>query len=307
VLNHLSAEGRRLTAEVGAPIIGIHRATLHEILLDRAGRDNLHLGRSATRYEVTESGVRVHFSDSSVVEADALIGADGIHSICREQLVGDGEPIYSGYFCWRGIAPSSGALPNGWGGEIWGEGVRFGGCCIDGGRCYWFVVADGPAGQKDMPGQSKATVLEKLKEFNEDIRSLIASTPEEAIFRSDIADRKPITTWGEGRLTLLGDAAHAMTPNLGQGACQAIEDALVLGLQFNKSGDVRTALRSYEKLRQPRANKVVEIAHMLGEIGQWHNPVATFLRNGLFRLMPNSLMRSQLAEAWKMPYGGFDD
>src|SRR5262249_49806852 len=107
------------------------------------------------------------------------------------------------------------------------------------------------------------------------------------------------------RLTLLGDAAHAMTPNLGQGACQAIEDVLVLGQEVQKGQDVPTALRSYEKLRQPRANKVVEVAHRLGEVGQWSNPAATFLRNGLFRLMPHSLLRAQLLDAWKLPYGGF--
>lgn len=307
VLSHISPEeGRSLLAEVGAPVVGIHRATLHEILLEAAGRDRLHLGRTATRYELTESRAKLHFSDGSIIEADALIGADGIHSVCREQLLGDGEPVYSGYFAWRGIAPDRGALPSDWGAEVWGDGVRLGGCCIDGGRCYWFAVVNGPAGRKDEPGRSKAALLEAFRDFHDDLRALIASTPEEAMFRSDIADRKPVTTWGEGRMTLLGDAAHAMTPNLGQGACQAIEDALVLGLELHASNDVRVALRRYEKLRQPRANKVVEVAHTLGEIGQWENRGATFLRNGLFRLMPSSLMRARMAEAWKLPYGGFD-
>jgi 2-polyprenyl-6-methoxyphenol hydroxylase-like FAD-dependent oxidoreductase len=290
---------------VGAPAVGIHRATLHEVLLDHVGRDLLHLGRTATHYELSTEGAKLHFADGSVATGDALVAADGIRSICRQQLLGDGEPTYSGYFCWRGIAPRSPALPSNWGGEFWGTGLRFGGCCIDGQRLYWFAVTDGPKDQTDEKVRSKATVLETFKDFSQAIRDIIASTPEEAIFRSDIADRKPVTTWGEGRLTLLGDAAHAMTPNLGQGACQAIEDALVLGLQLHATSDVPAALRNYEKLRQPRSNKVVTAAHMLGAIGQWHNPAGVLLRNQLFRVIPSSLMRKQLLDSWKLPYSGF--
>ncbi len=304
-LNHLpEAQSQALITEVGAPAIGIHRATLHEILLEAAGPKVLHLGRAAVRYEFVDSGVQVFFSDGSVVTADALIGADGVHSICRRQLLDDGEPVYAGYFCWRGVAPLAAPLGSDWAGEVWGETARFGGCQIDGGRFYWFVVTDGPAGQKDPSEQSQAAVLKALRGFGTKFHDVIRATAETAIFRSDISDRDPVTKWGEAKMTLLGDAAHAMTPNLGQGACQAIEDALVLALQMHQTSDISLALRNYEKIRQTRVNRVVLAARRLGQVAHFRHPLAKSLRNGLLRLVPNSFVRKQLADAWKLPYQG---
>ena len=300
------ADARALLAEVGAPVVGIHRATLHEILLDAAGRACLHLGRSATGWAVDDHGATLHFDDGSTVRAAAVVGADGVHSACRRQLLDDGEPVYSGYFCWRGIAPGPGALPDDWGGEIWGDRARFGGCAIDGGRLYWFAVAEAPPGGRDPAGGAKVEILELFHGFSAEVLDVIRSTPEAAIFRTDIHDRPPVTTWGRGRLTLLGDAAHAMTPNLGQGACQAIEDALVLGTSLAGESDVPAALRRYEALRQPRANAVVTAARRFGEMSHWRHPAATFVRDSLLRLMPTAVVRRQLAEAWSLPYAGFE-
>ncbi len=310
------ADGRALSAitaeaadamvgAVGAPVIGIHRATLQEILVRHLGAEHLHLGRTVAGYDLGDGGVRARFTDGSAREADLLIGADGIRSACRRQLLADGEPTYSGYFCWRGIAPSPGALGDEWAGVVWGKGTRFGGCCIDGGRFYWFAIVNGPAGGADPPGQVRATVLERFAGYSQPIRDTIAATPEDAILRSDIADRPTVTTWGQGRLTLLGDAAHPMTPNLAQGACQAIEDALVLGLELARDREVDAALRAYEQKRQPRANKVVVAARRMGAVGQWSNSLAVWLRNGMVRLTPTSMVERKIIDGWKLPYGGF--
>lgn len=296
------SDGRALLQQVGAGIVGIHRATLHELLLRAVGSDRVHLSRTCVGADIRDDGVRVRFSDGSEVTADAVIGADGIHSALRQQLLGDGEPVYAGYYSWRGIAPGPGSLGPDWAGEFWGSGVRFGGCVIDGGRCYWFAVASGPGGQHEEPARGKAHVLARFSEFSAPIRELISSTPAEAIFRTDIADRPPVTHWGEGRLTLLGDAAHPMTPNLGQGACQAIEDALVLALEVRRGGELGGAFRSYEKRRQPRVNAVVTAARRVGAVGQWQNPVARGVRNLLFGAMPASALRRQLADSWTLPY-----
>jgi 2-polyprenyl-6-methoxyphenol hydroxylase-like FAD-dependent oxidoreductase len=106
-------------------------------------------------------------------------------------------------------------------------------------------------------------------------------------------------------VTLLGDAAHAMTPNLGQGACQAIESALVLGLEVQKSDDLTAAFANYARIRQPRVHQVIKAARQLGAIAQWSNPVATAMRNVVFKSVPSSMLRRQLADSWKLPYGGF--
>jgi len=306
VLSQLdAAEGERLIAEVGAPIVGIHRATLHDVMVAALGREHLRLGHTAEGYELTDSSVKVRFHGGEVREAELVVGADGIRSACRRQLLGDGEPTYAGYFCWRGISPTRGELPQGWGGEVWGAGRRFGGCTVDGGRLYWFAVAQGPPGGEDPKGSARAAVLKHFEDFVPMFRDVIAATPEEAIIRSDIADRPTVTKWGEGRLTLLGDAAHPMTPNLGQGACQAIEDALVLATGIARGSDVAAALRAYEAERQRRANAVVEAARRFGAIGQWSNGAARWARDTLVRLTPASVLRKQLVANWKLPYGGF--
>jgi 2-polyprenyl-6-methoxyphenol hydroxylase-like FAD-dependent oxidoreductase len=306
--------GPELIARAGAGIVGIHRATLHEILLTALGNDALQLGRACTGYEQDKEGVRARFSDGSTQTGDVLIGADGIHSAVRAQLLNDGEPVYAGYTSWRGVTADRCGLPDDFGGEMWGRGQRFGGCCIDGGRFYWFAVADAPAGEREPDARTtKTRLLERFGGWGKRVPELLQSTPEDAIFRTDISDRRPSERWGEGRVTLLGDAAHAMTPNLGQGACQAIEDALVLSTELRRASapDVLLArgparfdagLRAYESARRERANSVVVAARRLGAIAQWQNPLACAARDALFRLTPASVMKKQLLEAWRLPY-----
>ncbi|MBI5517118.1 MAG: FAD-dependent monooxygenase [Deltaproteobacteria bacterium] len=291
-----------LTREAGAPLVGIHRATLHELLVEALGRERLHLGRTCTGYAQDGTRVTARFSDGGDEACDVLVGADGLRSAVRAQVLGDGEPVYAGYTCWRGIAPTLCGVEPGFGGEGWGPTARFGGCTIDGGRFYWFAVADAPQGAKDPPDGAKAFLTELYRDWASPVPELLAATPEEAIFRADICDRPPVERWGEGRVTLLGDAAHAMTPNLGQGACQAIEDALVLGDSLARGGELTACLRAYENLRIPRANAVVTAARRLGAVAHWHNPVAIWLRDHALRWTPSSAIARQLLDAWKLPY-----
>ena len=122
--------------------------------------------------------------------------------------------------------------------------------------------------------------------------SVIEATPETAILRHDIFDRPPTKRWGLGRVTLLGDAAHATTPNLGQGACLALEDAVVLARRLGRGGesDVPAVLRAYEAERQPRAAAITRRSRQLGWIGQRENALARFVRDNLMRLVPQSVM-----------------
>jgi 2-polyprenyl-6-methoxyphenol hydroxylase-like FAD-dependent oxidoreductase len=134
--------------------------------------------------------------------------------------------------------------------------------------------------------------------FPAHVRQAIAATDPTEIFRTDINDRDPIPNWGQGPVTLLGDAAHAMTPNLGQGACQAIEDAVTLGRAVARDGLTPQALRTYEAARIKRANAVVRRSRAVGRIGQWRHPVATTIRDTAVRWTPDSVTRRQLARAW---------
>jgi 2-polyprenyl-6-methoxyphenol hydroxylase-like FAD-dependent oxidoreductase len=292
---------REVVETVGAGIIGIHRATLHEVLLNALGREHVTLGHACIGIAQTGEQVEVRFADGTQ-RCDVLIGADGLHSVVRAALHGEAEPVYAGYTSFRGVTADRCGLPADFGGELWGRGQRFGGCCIDGDRFYWFATANAAPNAKHASVEAqKEELLQRFARFGQQVPALIASTPAQAILRTDIRDRPTLQRWGRGAITLLGDAAHAMTPNLGQGACQAIEDAFVLGRELARGASLEQGLRSYEKARVKRANAVVVTARRLGAIGQWENSLACALRDRLFAALPARATQRQLLEAWRLP------
>lgn len=141
---------------------------------------------------------------------------------------------------------------------MWGRGERFGVVPIGRERVYWFATANVPEGGGNSKDQ-KEELLRRFGTWAEPVAELISLTPETAIFRNDIYDRQPLEQWGMGRVTLLGDAAHPMTPNLGQGACQAVEDAVVLADCLSNLRDVSKALRTYESRRIGRTTALVSL------------------------------------------------
>jgi 2-polyprenyl-6-methoxyphenol hydroxylase-like FAD-dependent oxidoreductase len=297
-----SADAKRIEQAVGAPAIGIHRATLYAALASHV--DGLTLGTALTEYRELPDRVQVKTSDGHELEADLLVGADGINSRVRAALLEDRAPRYAGYYCWRGVASGDVGLPDGWAAEYWGDGLRFGGCAIDGDRTYWFAVATGPPGGATVDSAVGDRLLSLYSEFAPEVSRLLAATDPQVIIGADIADHNPVSQWSRGRVTLLGDAAHAMTPNLGQGACQAIEDALVLGDQLAKAdvSQVAEALAEYQRIRLPRANKTVRTARQVGNVARLHSRMGVAVRDGMLRAMPAAMLRSQLIRAWRLPY-----
>ena len=245
----------------------------------------LHLGKRLKRFEQDGEGVTAYFSDGTQARGEALIGADGLHSVVRAQLHGPSDPVYAGYTAWRAVIPFDGTpgvqdrlTP----GETWGKGARFGQVPLRGGQVYWFATRNAPPGSRGPAGE-KAELRQIFRGWHAPIEELIENTPDDRILRNDIYDRPVLNAWGRGRVTLLGDAAHPMTPNLGQGACQALEDAVVLARCLGQSGEAGPALRQYEQLRIPRANSLVRQSRQLGKVGQWENPVAIWLREIFLR------------------------
>jgi 2-polyprenyl-6-methoxyphenol hydroxylase-like FAD-dependent oxidoreductase len=296
----LTARGRALGVTDFAPLakdfgvaaIAYHRAELHQALLAEAG-DVVRLGAQVTTFDQDGDGVRVTLSDGRVVSGDALVGADGLNSNVRRKLLGEEPPRYSGYTSWRAIAPSSGLLEEGVTTESWGAGRRFGMVGLGGGRVYWFAVDDAPEGGKDQGG-ARQHLLRLFEGWHDPIRSLLEATPEESILRTDIQDRDPVRVWGEGRVTLLGDAAHPMTPNMGQGACQAVEDAVVLADEVARAEKLEASFRRYEARRQGRTAAVVVQSRRFGEIAQWSNPLARWFRNAAMWALPTTATVRQL-------------
>lgn len=291
------AAATQLRNDVGAPGYGVHRATLQSVLLDALEPGTVELGVPVT--DVDPAAGQVTIAGGEAATAALVIGADGLNSVIRSRIVGDGLPRYSGYYCWRGLARAA-PFPPDWSGEFWGRGARFGGCGIDGGWFYWFAVADGPAGGRDTDGARNAA-LAAVDGFDERVVETIATTSPDDAFRTDIADRDPVATWGRDRATLLGDAAHPMTPNLGQGACQAIEDALVLGDRVARLGTEPVALRAYEEARVKRANATVRAARRLGDMAQASSAAGGWLRNRAAALLPQGALIRQLTASWSLP------
>jgi len=166
---------------------------------------------------------------------------------------------------------------------------------VKGGRVYWFATSNAPEGQSDPAGDRATQLLSYFKGWHEPIEGLIRAAAEEAILRNDIYDRDPLGAWGQGRVTLLGDAAHPMTPNLGQGGCQAIEDAMEFAAQLSAATHVEAGLRSYESRRIARTSSIVMASRRVGAMGQIESPLLCRLRDFAVRLTPSSVSLRSLA------------
>jgi 2-polyprenyl-6-methoxyphenol hydroxylase-like FAD-dependent oxidoreductase len=270
-----------------------HRADLLSVLADAVGASTVHTGREFQRLELRQDRVTAAFSDGSVAEGDVLVGADGIHSEVRASLQGPVPLRYAGYTVWRWVAAFDEARVLT--GETWGAGARFGQAALPGNRVYAYAAADAAPGGRGAAGERRE--LERLfGSWHDPIPALIEAADPEAILRHDCYDMRPLRAWGSGRCTLLGDAAHAMTPNLGQGACQALEDAVVLGRCVAPGGDVSAALRAYERERRRRTARFQNRSRSAGAMGQWASPLAVRTRSFLARRLLPHLQRAQMRE-----------
>ncbi len=282
-----------------APAVLFHRAALHGALHEAFGDEGVHLGARLARFEDDGRSVVARFEDGREARGDVLVGADGLRSVVRAQLH-PGEPLrYAGYPCWRGLVRGfeHPELPRGLLRETQGRGARFGVGYVREDLVYWWATANWPQGQP-VPGGDKAFLLDTFRTAHAPIPQLIAATDEADLLRNDIQDRLPLERWGEGRVTLLGDAAHPMAPNLGQGACTAIEDGGVLASVLDAAEDLARGLRCYEARRRERVSWLQQLSWRFGVIGQWERPLAVWMREQSIRLTPTRLLRRQYQQLW---------
>ena len=284
-----------------APAVLIHRAELHAVLVDALPPWAIRTGAEFQRLEARGDGVAAHFGDGETAEGPLLIGADGLWSAVRRQILGDGDPVYRGYPVWRGVAPAGAAE---WTAltETMGRGRRFGIVPIGGGRIAWWATANEPEGVDDEPEGRKAKLLRLFRDFHQPIPRLIAATPDGELLKNGTYDRPPVRRWGRGRVTLLGDAAHPTTPNFGQGGCMAIEDAAELARSLSETDDAAAALRAFERRRYRRTAWITRESLRYGRIAQWHNPAAVRLRDLIFRATPPAVARATFTRmfAWEL-------
>jgi len=228
------------------------------------------------------------------------VGADGLHSAVRAVMLGPERPRYSGYTCWRGLTGEflHPAMPVGLLHHTHGPGVRVGAGYFDACRIYWWVTASREEGERDAPEGAKPGLRPLVAGWPSAIPEMIEASDEADILRNDVYDRPPAPRWGAGRVTLLGDAAHPMTPDLGQGACSAIEDGFALGRALDGVSDLEAGLRAYERARQPPTAQMQRASRRSGVLGQWSHPAAVACRELMLRSVPTPLLLQRFGRLW---------
>lgn len=273
----------------------IHRADLHDVLLNHVRPESIRLDKQCIDFKQEPDGVLLRFQDRSTAYADHVIACDGIHSIFRTKLVPHSKSRYSGYTCWRGVIDK---LPSGMNmeetSETWGNGSRFGIVPLAKDRIYWFACLNAPENDAKKKNYKVSDLLSHFGSFHEPVPSILRNTADDQLIWGDIIDIKPLSRFAFNNIVLMGDAAHATTPNMGQGACMAIEDAVVLANLISSYSNVHDAFIKFETLRRPRTEKIVNGSWNLGRIAQFENPILAWLRNTAVRLTPPSVAERQM-------------
>lgn len=272
----------------GVHNVAIHRADLQRILAEAIGLEHIHLSKRLSRIE-KDKDFRLTFADGTTADHAVLIGADGIRSTVRNQLFGTGVIRDTQQRCWRGVCAfdhSPAYAGEAW--EAWGKGKRFGFVRISTDRLYWYAVINARSIQEN------ASIADLFQEFHPDVRRIIVATPPDRTMFSDIIDLKPIQQWHAGPVCLIGDAAHATTPNMGQGACQAVEDAYVIGKLFAQGKSPADVFAQYAQQRMRKAHFIVNTSWSVGKLAHLEHGLAIRLRNTLLRALPHFVQEKQL-------------
>ncbi|ENU16775.1 FAD-dependent urate hydroxylase HpxO [Acinetobacter lwoffii] len=264
-----------LIEEVGQRPYPVSRAELQNMLMDAFGRQDIQLGKKMVSIEDKGQHVEIGFQDGSTASAALLIGADGTHSMTRQYVLGKQvERRYAGYVNWNGLVEISEDLAPA---QQWttfvGEGKRASLMPVAEHRFYFFFDVPLPAGLENQRSEYKTLLKQYFSGWCPQVQRLIDSIDEQKTNRVEIHDIEPFTQFYKGRVVILGDAAHSTTPDIGQGGCQAMEDAVYLAraLQINTLG-LEDALKRYQNKRNERANELLlrarkrcDVTHMKDE------------------------------------------
>jgi len=298
-------------ARYGDPIVLLTRSALVGILAGRLPHRALRVNTPVESVDPATGRVVVA-GTAEAFEADLVVAADGIRSRIRSALFpGHPAPVYAGVTSWRAIVPLPGVTGAS---ETWGRGLIFGVMPLAGGQVYCYATATVPPGLR--AADERDELLRLFGRWHDPIPALLEAADPAAVLRHDIHSLDvPLPALHRGRIALLGDAAHPMTPNLGQGACQAMEDAVVLADRVSPGGDpaggpatglpaglaaglsagLAVGLAAYSRERLARTTPIVRRSRAICRLTRWRNPLAVALRDGAMRaagwLGPNVALR----------------
>jgi 2-polyprenyl-6-methoxyphenol hydroxylase-like FAD-dependent oxidoreductase len=270
--------------------LALHRAELQSALAQSVPNHTIHLGHEFSRLEQRANSVHLHFENGVTAKADLVVACDGIHSAVRKSLGLKNKLSNRHYTVWRGITqldPSFdvrqlGLERDGDFSESYGRGARFGILRLGPGRIHWYATANNSLLLRDL---SERAALQKLfAGWHAPISDLMANA--ESVVHSEVQDRLATLPWVIGRVAILGDAAHPISPNFGQGACLAIEDAVVLAACLHAQQNLPRALRLYEISRYPRCLEILFMSREAGRFAQFQNRTLVRLRKHFIKLAP---------------------
>ena len=291
----LAPDTKKLSQQYNQDNFTIHRADLHFYLLNQIPTEKVILGKKAIRFEQNADTITVFFDDESTVKCKYLLIADGVKSPLRQQLLPHSTPRYSGYTCWRATIDNS-SIKLDKGSETWGKDGRFGMTPLVGNRIYWYACVNSKANNPVYRNYNVKDLTTHFQDYHTTIPTILAETKDVDLIWNDIIDIKPLTHLAYGNILLLGDAGHATTPNLGQGACQALEDVAVLMDELKIKDSVLQAFRNFEKRRLKRTKYITDTSKRIGEISQWDNSLMVSFRNTIMKLLPARIAQSGLSE-----------
>jgi len=289
----------RMKRKFGSSIVAVHRAKLQQVLYSFVSPDKVKLNKALVSLTELGNKVEVEFADGTKAEADFVIGADGMNSKVRAHIYPEFKLRYSGQTCWRGLVTHE--LSDKWRNstlELWGKQLRFGMAEMADNQIYWFAVKTAPEGELDKTDNIKAYLLKEFSHFDGPVHELINATPAYMIRRTDLFDLPGLKQWHKGNVCLIGDAAHAATPNLGQGGAQAVEDAYSLISKIKNEENIQKAFINFRNARYSKVRKIIFGSYWIGRIAHWR--YLRGIRNFFLKYTPSFMENIQLDSIYKI-------